>query len=65
VPLPGDITEEQIADILADVATVAYKDKTPMSARLLPSPGRKAGGKSDFTGYLINTTLQHLPGAAP
>jgi uncharacterized protein len=64
VPLPGDITEEQIAHILADVATVAYKDKTPMSARLLPSPGHKPGEKTDFTGYLINTTLQPLPGAA-
>jgi hypothetical protein len=64
VPLPGNITEEQIAHILADVATVAYKDKTPMSARLLPSPGHKPGEKSDFTGYLINTTLQPLPGAA-
>lgn len=63
VPLPGDITEEQIAHILADVATVAYKDKTPMSARLLPSPGHKPGDKTDFTGYLINTTLQPLPGA--
>lgn len=63
VPLPGDITEQQIAQLLADVATVAYKDKTPMSARLLPSPGRKPGEKSEFTGYLINTTLQPLPGA--
>ncbi|HEX5230366.1 MAG TPA: DUF711 family protein [Bryobacteraceae bacterium] len=62
VPLPGDITQEQIAHILSDVATVAFKDKTPMSARLLPSPGRKAGEKSEFTGYLINTTLQPLPG---
>jgi uncharacterized protein (UPF0210 family) len=64
VPLPGDVTEEQIAHILADVATVAFKDKTPMSARLLPAPGRKAGEKSEFTGYLINTTLQPLPGGS-
>ena len=65
VPLPGDITEEQIAHILGDVATVAFKDKTALSARLLPSPGRHAGEKSDFTvSYLINTTLQPLPGAA-
>jgi uncharacterized protein len=63
VPLPGDITEEQIAAILGDVATVAFKDKTPLSARLLPSPGRKAGEKSDYgVSYMINTTLQPLPG---
>ena len=64
VPLPGDVTEEQIARILWDVATVAFKDRTPLSARLLPSPGRHAGEKSDFTqGYQINTTLQPLSGA--
>ena len=64
VPLPGDITEQQIAGILGDVATVAFKDKTPLSARLLPSPGRHAGEKSDYTvSYMINTTLQPLPGA--
>jgi len=64
VPLPGDVTEEQIAGILGDVATVALKDKTPLSARLLPSPGRHAGDKSDYTvSYMINTTLQPLPGA--
>ncbi len=65
VPLPGDVTEQQIAGILGDVATVAFKDKTPLSARLLPSPGRHAGEKSDYTvSYMINTTLQPLPGAA-
>src|SRR5215467_7153379 len=63
VPLPGDVTEEQIVRILGDVAIVAFKDKTPLSARLLPSPGRHAGEKSDFTvNYLINTTLQPIPG---
>jgi uncharacterized protein (UPF0210 family) len=63
VPLPGDVSEEQIAHILEDVATVAYKANTPLSARLLPSPGRKAGEKTDFTeSFLINTTLQPLPG---
>jgi len=62
VPLPGDVTEEQIVRILGDVAIVAFKDKTPLSARLLPSPGRHAGEKSDFTvTYLINTTLQPIP----
>ncbi|HEY7389345.1 MAG TPA: DUF711 family protein [Bryobacteraceae bacterium] len=66
VPLPGDVTQEQIEHILRDVATVAFKDKTPLSARLLPSPGRHAGEKSDFTvSYLINTILQPLPGVKP
>jgi uncharacterized protein len=57
VPLPGDVAQEQIEHILRDVATVAVKDQTPLSARLLPSPGRRAGEKSDFT----LSYLQHDP----
>ena len=36
VPLPGDITEEQIARILGDVASLAWKWQKPLAARLLP-----------------------------
>jgi uncharacterized protein (UPF0210 family) len=65
VPLPGDVTEEQIAQILGDIATVAYRVNSPLGVRLIPSPGRKAGEKTDFTeSFLINTTLQPLPGTS-
>lgn len=62
VPLPGDISEERIAQILGDVATLAYKWNKPLAARLLPAPGKKAGEMTEFGGLLKNTTIQPLSG---
>ncbi len=45
VPLPGDVTEEQIGRILGDVAWLAYRWNKPLAARLLPAPGKHAGEK--------------------
>jgi uncharacterized protein (UPF0210 family) len=39
IPLAGDTGVERIAHILSDVATLAYKWKKPLAARLLPAPG--------------------------
>jgi uncharacterized protein (UPF0210 family) len=62
VPLPGAITEEQLARIIGDVATLAYKWKKPLSARLLPVAGKKAGDRTDFNNpHLTNAVLQQLP----
>ena len=62
VPLPGDISEEQIARILGDVASLACKWKKPLTARLLPVKGKKAGERSQFHDpYLENAVLQPLP----
>ena len=64
VPLPGDVSEEQIQRILGDVATLAYKWNKPLAGRLLPAPGKRAGDKTEFSGGLLtNTTVQPLPGA--
>jgi uncharacterized protein (UPF0210 family) len=58
VPLPGDVTEARIARILGDVATLAYKWKKPLAARLLPVPGRKAGEQTEFNDpRMANTTI--------
>lgn len=62
VPLPGDVSEEQLARILGDVATLAYKWKKPLAARLLPVAGKKAGEKTTFESpFLTNAVLQKLP----
>jgi len=62
IPLPGDVSETQIAHMLGDVAALAWKWNKPLSARLLPVKGKKAG---DMTGFqnenLFNTTLHALP----
>ncbi len=63
VPLPGDVTEDQIARILSDVAWLAYRWNKPLAARLLPAPGKKAGDQTDFSSSaLVKTTIQPLPG---
>jgi uncharacterized protein len=61
VPLPGDITEEQLARIIGDVAVLGYKWRKPLTARLQPAPGRTAGEMSAFDDpFLVNAKLQPL-----
>src|SRR5262245_11610865 len=63
LPLAGDVTEDQIARILGDVATLAHRWNKPLAARLLPAPGKRAGDQTAFTGgVLVKTTIQPLPG---
>jgi uncharacterized protein (UPF0210 family) len=62
IPLPGDVSQEQLEKMIADVATMAVKLQKPLSVRLLPVPGKKAGDRTDFENpFLVNTTLQPLP----
>ncbi|HLK65376.1 MAG TPA: DUF711 family protein [Bryobacteraceae bacterium] len=59
VPLPGDTSVEQIARILGDVATLAYKWQKPLAARLLPVPGKKAGDHTEFEDARMANTVIH------
>jgi len=62
VPLPGDVSLEQMDLIYADVASLATKWNKPLSARLQPVPNKKAGDRTDYQDpYLFNTTLHPLP----
>ena len=62
IPLPGDVTEAQLARIIGDMASLAVKLRKPLSARLQPVAGKKAGERSDFDDpFLVNTTLRPLP----
>jgi uncharacterized protein (UPF0210 family) len=62
VPLPGDISVEQIERIFGDIASLALKWNKPLAGRILPVEGKKAGGQTDFQGpYLFNTVLRPLP----
>jgi uncharacterized protein (UPF0210 family) len=59
VPLAGDTSEETIAAIYLDVATLALRLNKPLSARLMPIPGKGAGDNTAFTSpYLVNTRIQ-------
>ncbi|HWZ17377.1 MAG TPA: DUF711 family protein [Ktedonobacteraceae bacterium] len=59
LPLSGDIDATEIAHLLSDVATLALRLKKPLSARLFPVPGKKAGQRTEFTSpYLTNTLVR-------
>lgn len=58
VPIPGDITIEKITAILIDMATLAIKLDKPLSARLFPIPGKKAGEMTAFNSpYLVDCKI--------
>jgi len=62
IPLPGDISPEQMERLFGDVASLATKWNKPLSARLQPVPGKKAGDQTDFQDpFLFNTTVHALP----
>ncbi len=63
VPLAGDTSEDVIARIAGDVATLAFKWHKPLAARLLPAPGKKAGEMTEFSGALANAIIQPLAGS--
>jgi uncharacterized protein len=66
VPLPGDISEQQLELIIGDMASLAIKWHKPLSARLLPVAGKKAGDTTEFDDpYLVNATLQPFAGKKP
>ena len=63
IPLPGDITEQQLELTIGDMASLAVKWHKPLSARLLPVTGKKPGDMTEFDDpYLVNATLQPVSG---
>ena len=62
IPLPGEISTRQIERMLSDTASLAFKWNKPLSVRLLPVPGKRAGDRTSFDDpHLVNTVLQPLP----
>ncbi|MGA7235741.1 MAG: DUF711 family protein [Bryobacteraceae bacterium] len=59
VPLAGDTSEDHIARILSDVASLAQKWNKPLAARLLPVPGKKAGERTEFSDSRMANTVIH------
>jgi uncharacterized protein (UPF0210 family) len=59
VPLPGDVSEAELAGILLDVATLACALQKPLTARLFPIPGKRAGDevKFDFPFFVPSKVL--------
>ena len=61
IPIPGDASISQICGILTDVASLSIRWKKPLSVRLFPVPGLKAGDFTRFDSpYLTNTAVMKL-----
>ncbi len=61
VPLPGDVTAGQIAALLLDLAALALRLDKPLTARLMPIPGKKAGDPTDFDfAFFANSKVMAL-----
>lgn len=61
VPLPGDVTEEQLAALLLDVSALSLRLNKPLTARLLPIPGKQAGDMTEFEfDYFVNAKILAL-----
>lgn len=62
IPLPGDVSEEQLYAVLLDVGALALRLNKPLTARLMPIPGKWAGEKTDFQfDYFANAAILGLP----
>ncbi|MFW9877475.1 MAG: DUF711 family protein [Candidatus Thorarchaeota archaeon] len=48
VPLPGDISEQELFYILLDLCTISIRLNKPLTARLMPIPGRNVGDEVEF-----------------
>jgi uncharacterized protein (UPF0210 family) len=57
IPLRGDISEEALARIMGDVASLAWKWRKPLAARLLPAPGKGPGDHTAFSDDRMANTI--------
>lgn len=48
LPLPGDLSSGQLNAVLLDLAALAARLDKPLTARLMPIPGKKAGDPTEF-----------------
>ena len=61
VPLPGDTTADEISPLLLDLCALALRLDKPLTARLMPVPGKKAGDATEFTfGFFANSKVMKL-----
>jgi uncharacterized protein (UPF0210 family) len=65
VPLPGDTAAAQIAALLLDLSALSLRLDKPLTARLMPIPGKKAGDPTGFDfDYFANSRVMALEAEA-
>jgi uncharacterized protein len=61
VPLPGDTTADEMSPLLLDLCALALRLDKPLTARLMPVPGKKAGDVTEFDfGFFANSKVMKL-----
>ena len=61
IPLPGNTTVDQIVPLLLDLSALALRLDKPLTARLMPVPGKKAGDPTSFNfGFFANSKVMSL-----
>jgi uncharacterized protein (UPF0210 family) len=62
VPLPGSATADDLTGLLLDIAALAVRLNKPLTARLMPIPGKAAGDDTSFDfGFFANGKVLDLP----
>jgi uncharacterized protein (UPF0210 family) len=63
VPLPGDATAEELAGVILDTSALAVTLRKPLTCRLFPVPGKRAGEMTDYDfPYFANARVLPLKG---
>ncbi len=58
IPLAGNVSQQQLMGLLADVGALGWKLQKPLSVRLLPIPGKQVGEMTTFDfSYFVNTQI--------
>jgi hypothetical protein len=61
IPLAGDTSAEQLYAVLLDLASLSLRLAKPLTARLMPIPGKKAGDPTGFDfAYFANSRVMPL-----
>jgi len=61
IPLPGDTSPQQLAALLLDLAALALRLDKPLTARLMPVPGKRAGEETSFDfPFFVNSRVMQL-----
>lgn len=62
VPLPGDVSAEDLLPWLLDLGSIALRLRKPLTARLMPMPGRSAGDELEFDfPFFANGRVMEIP----
>jgi uncharacterized protein (UPF0210 family) len=63
VAVPGDVSEETLAALIADEMAIGVINRKTTAARIIPVPGKKAGDRASFGGLLGESVIMRVNNA--